>query len=66
MALKQKLLYCIRSEGFLGVCALLLDFVNDPRSVTRTYYVFDELKVIIMGNDYGFLGAFLLEHTTSK
>jgi len=54
----QKLFNCIRSEGFLGA-----RFTGNTmfEHLSWTYQVFNDLEIIIMGNGYDVLGAFLLE-----
>ena len=54
----QKLLNSISSEVFLDV-----HVIGGTKYLSRTYHVFNQLKVIIMGNCYGALWAFLLEPT---
>ena len=54
----QKLLNCIRSEGFLGA-----RFAGSTKfeHLSWTYHVFNNLKIIVVGNGYDVLRAFLLE-----
>jgi hypothetical protein len=60
----QKVLYCIRSKNFLwahyywysGIKSKVLSWI-------RTHHIFNELKIIVMGNGYGTLRAFLLDST---
>jgi len=54
----QKLLNCMHSEGFLGA-----RFAASTKSehLSWTYRVFNDLKIIVMGNGYDVLRAFLLE-----
>ena len=54
----QKLLNCICSEGFLGA-----RFTGSTKfeHLSWTYHVFSDLEIIVMGNGYGVLRAFLLE-----
>jgi len=54
----QKLLDCVCSEGFLGArfpCSTKFEYLS------WTYQVFNDLKIIIMGNGYDILRAFLVE-----
>jgi len=55
----QKLLNCVRSEGFL----VGTRFTGSTKfeHLSWTYYVFDDLKIIVMGNGNDVLRAFLLE-----
>jgi len=56
----QKLLDCVCSDGFLGArftCSTNLKFEH----LSWTYHVLNDLKIIIMGNGYDVLRAFLLE-----
>jgi hypothetical protein len=54
----QKLLNCVRSDGFLGT-----RFTGSIKfkHLSWTYHIFNDPKVIVMGNGYDVLGAFLLE-----
>ena len=55
----QKLLYCIRTEGFLGT-----QVTGGKRSniLSRTHHVFNKQKIIIMSDGYtSVLRAFLFE-----
>jgi len=52
----QKLLDCIRSKGFLGA---RFTGSTEFEHLSWTYQVFNDLKIIIMGNSYDVLGAFL-------
>jgi hypothetical protein len=54
----QKLLNCISSKGILGAYV-----IGGTKHLSQTYHVFNELKIIIMSNCYGVIGAFLLEPT---
>ena len=54
----QKLLNSISSDGFLDA-----HVIGGTKHLSRTYHVFNKLKIVIMGNCYGVLGAFLLERT---
>ena len=54
----QQLLNSIGSEGFLDA-----HVIDGNKYFSRTYRVFNELKIIIMGNYHDVLGAFLLELT---
>jgi len=54
----QKLLNCIRSKRFLGA---RFTGSTEFEHLSWTYQVFNDLKIIIMGNGYDVLGAFLLE-----
>ena len=54
----QKLLNCVRGEDSLGT-----RFTGGTKfeHLPGTYYVFNDLKIIVMGNCYDVLRAFLLE-----
>ena len=54
----QKQLNCVRSERFLDGC-----FTGSTKfkHLSWTYYVFNDLKIIVMGNGRDILRAFLLE-----
>jgi len=54
----QKLLNCVCSEDFLG--ARFTGSTNFEH-LSWTYQVFNDLKIIIMGNGYDVLRAFLWE-----
>ena len=54
----QKLLYCIRAEGFLGTRVTVGIRSN---ILSWTYHVFNKLKVVIMSDGYRRLRAFLFE-----
>ena len=60
LILTQKLLNCVRSEDFLGAY-----FTRSTKFkhliFSWAYHVFKGLEVIVMGNGYDVLRAFLLE-----
>jgi len=52
----QKLLNCVRSDGILGA-----RFTSGTKfkHLSLTHHVFNDLKIIIMGNGHGVFRAFL-------
>jgi len=52
----QKPLNSTSSEGFLDA-----HVIGCTKHLSPTHHVFDQLKIVIMGNCYGVLRAFLLE-----
>ena len=56
----QKLLNCVRSEGFLGA-----QFTGSAKfeHLSWAYHIFNDLEIIVMGNGYDVLGAFLVKTT---
>jgi len=55
----QKLLNCVRSEGILGA-----RFTGSTKfkHLSWTYHVFNDPKIVVMGNGYDVLRTFRLEH----